>query len=101
LGDLAAAKDEIAAARDQAHAAILAFKGVEAELKAGTRTVIDSLDAQQDLLTAKLALLNVSFREIISRLQMSATVGSLDIASLKHCSSAGIGTNNTAHTPLL
>lgn len=82
--DVAAAKDEITAALEQERAATQALHGVEAELNAGTRTVVDLLDAQQDLLNAKLAVLNVRFREVFSRLQLSAAVGQLDIASLHH-----------------
>lgn len=80
--DVAAAKDEIDAAREQEQAATEALHGIEAELEAGSRTLVDLLDAQQDVLNARLALLNVRYREVMSRLALSAGVGQLDIVSL-------------------
>jgi outer membrane protein len=80
--DLAAAKDEIAAAQEQERATTQALHGIEAELEAGTRTIVDLLDAQQAVLNAKLTVLNVHSRAIISRLELSAAVGQLDLASL-------------------
>lgn len=53
-----AAKRAIEASERQVEAAEIAFNGAQQELSVGTRTTLDVLDSEQDLLNARLALVN-------------------------------------------
>jgi len=71
--------DELKAAREQRRAAYIALQGVQSELTAGTRTVVDLLNAQQELRNANLAVLGARYRRAIGGLRMLAATGELKL----------------------
>lgn len=79
----AAAADELSAARAQQRAATVALAGVESELALGSRTVVDLLNAQQELRDARLAVLDARYRRAVSGLRLLAATGRLRLASLR------------------
>ncbi|MEM7709222.1 MAG: TolC family outer membrane protein [Pseudomonadota bacterium] len=56
--ELQIAQAQIVATREGVRAARLAFEGFQEEARLGARTTIDVLDAEQDLIDARLALIN-------------------------------------------
>ena len=80
--DLSASQDELEAANEQKQAADLALKGVQSELDAGSRTVLDVLNAQQEVLNADLARLDARYQKTISAMALLAATGRLSLASL-------------------
>jgi outer membrane protein len=73
---LEADKDEVEAARE-------ALKGVREESKVGTRTTLDVLNAEQELLDAKIDLAKSSHDRDLAIIQIKAAIGELTVASLK------------------
>ena len=55
---LTAAREILEASRKQVESARVAFEGVELERSVGTRTALDVLDAEQELLNAELSVVN-------------------------------------------
>lgn len=80
--NLQTARAQIQAQKSQAAAATLALHGVREELKAGTRTTLDALDAEQELLNAKVALVKAEHDEALSILQVRAAIGNLTSGSM-------------------
>ncbi|MFT3986630.1 TolC family outer membrane protein [Aestuariivirga sp.] len=74
---LAASREIIAAAKDQVSASQLALDGVRQEYQAGTRTTLDVLNAQADVVTAKTTLVNAQRSQILAGYQLLAAVGEL------------------------
>ena len=64
-------------------AAELALRGVREESNVGTRTVLDVLNAEQELLDAKVTLVRARRDEAAAILQTKAAVGELTAASLR------------------
>jgi outer membrane protein len=79
----AAAGDELSAAREQQRAEVVALAGVKSELALGSRTVVDLLNAQQELRDARLAVLGARYRRAVSGLRLLAAAGRLRLASLR------------------
>lgn len=75
--DLNASRAELIAAHERHRAADVALLGMQAELDAGLRTVIDLLNAQQESLDAKLAELDARYRETASAVRLLAATGVL------------------------
>ena len=63
-------------------AAKLALLGTHEELKAGTRTTLDALNAEQELLEANVNLVRAERDEALALLQIRAVTGSLTARSL-------------------
>lgn len=80
---LATSRATIAANRAGVEAAELALYGVQEESKVGTRTVLDVLNAQQELLNAKMNLVRSYHDEALAILQVKASIGDLTASSLK------------------
>lgn len=74
---LAAARDELIANKEQQAAAKIALDGMQAEQAAGRRTIIDLLDAQQDVLDANLAVLDARYQQLASQVELAAATGRL------------------------
>lgn len=74
---LEAAQAEISARHLEIEAAELAREGVREEAQLGTRTVLDILDADLELLESQAALVNARRDEIMARYGISATLGRL------------------------
>lgn len=79
---LEAANASIEAARSQIAAAEIAFEGVELENEVGTRTALDVLDAEQELLEARLIEVNAIQQRNLVTFQILALLGAFDADSL-------------------
>ena len=71
------ARSELGARDSQLRAAQIALEGVTAERKSGTRTVLDVLDANQELLDARNALQEAQRDQIIASYELLALTGLL------------------------
>ena len=64
-------------------AAQIALEGVQQEALVGSRTVLNVLDAEQELLDAKVDLVKAERDEIVARFDVMSAVGRLTGPSLK------------------
>lgn len=80
--DLQTARAAIKYHQSEVTAADLALHGVKEELKAGTRTTLDVLNADQELLNAKVHLVRAEHDETLAILQIKASVGDLTTSAL-------------------
>ncbi len=81
-GGLQAAKAQIAAASAQIAAAERALAGVREEAKAGKRTTLEILNAQQELLGARLALVVAQRDRVVASYAVLAAMGRLSAQQL-------------------
>jgi outer membrane protein len=72
----------IASAQIQVKSNEEAFEGVKEEQQVGSRTVLDVLNAQQELLTAQLALVSVQRDALVASYQLLASLGWLSAKRL-------------------
>ena len=72
-----AAKAQIAATTAQVAAAEIALNGVREEARVGQRTTLDVLNAQQDLVNARVALVTAQRDRVVASYTVLAAVGSL------------------------
>lgn len=72
----------IVAVTEQVRAARAAVVGYEAEVRGGTRSVIDQLNAEQDRLNAEVALVRAQREEIFASYQLLAAVGRLNVPAM-------------------
>jgi len=79
---LESAKRSVIASQQQVEAAEIAFEGVELEQQVGTRTTLDVLDAEQELLNAKLAVVEAERNEDSATFQLLALLGAFDAVGL-------------------
>lgn len=77
-----AAKASSAANREQVRAAEIAFEGVQQELEVGSRTTLDVLNQQQELLNARVALVRSERDEVVAGYAVLAAVGRLTAKEL-------------------
>ncbi len=75
---LQAAKSEIVSRRAQVEASRLASEGVRQEASLGSRTILDMLDAEQELLDAESAMVTTQRNEVVARFALAATLGMLN-----------------------
>ncbi len=80
---LQAATAAVQSFRDEVRANQVAFEGVNQEQLVGLRTVIDVLDAQQDLFTSQVNLVRARAIEVVASYQLSAATGQLTVQDLK------------------
>ena len=66
----------------QINANQLALTGVKEEAKVGARTVIEVLNAEQELFSSKVNLVSASHDEVVSSYQLKAAVGQLTAEGL-------------------
>jgi outer membrane protein len=76
-GQLEAAKAQIEATQAQVAAAEIALNGVSEEARVGQRTTLDVLNAQQDLVNARAALVTAQRDRVVASYSVLAAVGSL------------------------
>lgn len=69
------AREEIKARSAQVAASKIAQEGVEQETLYGARSVLDSLDADQELLDARVALVSAKRDEIVAKFSLLAALG--------------------------
>ncbi len=81
-GQLEAAKAQIDATTTQVNAAEIALYGVREEARAGERTTLDVLNAQQELVNARVALVTAQHDRVIASYNLLAAVGALSMQRL-------------------
>ena len=73
---------QIVSQLEQVRAAELALEGVEQEAEVGSRTTLDVLDAQQELLIAQVALVRAQRDEYVAAFEVKSSIGRLTVAAL-------------------
>jgi outer membrane protein len=76
-GALQAGKAQVASAQAQVTASEVALNGVREEAKAGQRTTLDVLNAQQTLVNARVALVTAQHDRVVDSYQVLSAVGRL------------------------
>ena len=79
---LIAAQARIVALNSQVRAALIALDGVSQEATVGSRTVLDVLDAEQELLNAQVGLVGAQRDELVAHFDLVAAVGGLTARGL-------------------
>jgi len=77
------AKARIKSYTAQIKAAEIALEGVQREAAVGSRTVLDVLDAEQELLDAKISLVGANREQVVASFQLQEAVGKLTAKSLE------------------
>jgi outer membrane protein len=81
-GELVAAKAQIEATTTQVNAAEIALDGVREEARVGERTTLDVLNAQQELVNARVALVTAQHDRVVASYTLLAAVGGLSMQRL-------------------
>jgi outer membrane protein len=81
-GQLEAAKAQILATQAQVAASEIALNGVREEARVGQRTTLDVLNAQQDLVTARTALVTAQHDRVVASYSLLSAVGELNLPKL-------------------
>jgi outer membrane protein len=81
-GQLDAAKAQIEATTAQVNAAEIALDGVREEARVGERTTLDVLNAQQELVNARVALVTAQHDRVVASYTLLAAVGELSVQHL-------------------
>lgn len=80
---LAATRQQIEANQSSLQAAQLALDGIREEFRVGQRSTIDVLDAQRDVLTAQVNLVQAQRDEVVAAFTLLAATGQMQIDSLR------------------
>ncbi len=81
-GQLDSAKAQIEATTAQVNAAEIALNGVREEARVGQRTTLDVLNAQQELVNARVALVTAQHDRVVASYTLLAAVGGLSMPRL-------------------
>jgi outer membrane protein len=81
-GQLDAARAQIQATTAQVNAAAIALNGVRDQARAGERTTLDVLNAQQELVNARVALVTAEHDRVVASYTLLAAVGELSLQHL-------------------
>ena len=81
-GQLDAARAQVTAAESQVSAQQLVLSGMIEERRVGQRTTLDVLDAQQDLLQARVSLVNAQYTRVVGAYSLLSAYGKLDAKTL-------------------
>jgi outer membrane protein len=81
-GQLDAAKAQIEATTAQVNAAEIALNGVREEARVGQRTTLDVLNAQQELVNARVALVTAQHDRVVASYTLLGAVGTLSMQRL-------------------
>jgi outer membrane protein len=76
-GQLVAGKAQVQSAQSQVTASEIALNGVREEAKAGQRTTLDVLNAQQALVNARVALVTAQHDRVVASYAVLSTIGRL------------------------
>ena len=76
-GQLVAGKAQVASAQSQVTASEVALNGVREEAKAGQRTTLDVLNAQQALVNARVALVTAQHDRVVASYSVLSAIGRL------------------------
>ncbi|NKD82995.1 TolC family outer membrane protein [Haematospirillum jordaniae] len=79
---LVASRAQIESIQAQIEAATVALEGVQREAQVGSRTVLDVLDAEQELLNARVSLVTAQRNERVAAHSLLSAVGRLDAKTL-------------------
>ncbi|WP_254738858.1 TolC family outer membrane protein [Alsobacter ponti] len=82
-GQLEATKERITAGQASIKASEIALNGVREEAKVGQRTTLDVLNAQQELLSVRVALIQSQRDRVVASYALLASVGGLSAQKLK------------------
>jgi outer membrane protein len=80
---LEAAKARIQSANAQVEAATIALNGIREEAKVGQRTTLDVLLTDQDLLSARVSLVQAQYDRVVFSYSLAQAVGQLNAENLK------------------
>ena len=80
--ELQATKAEIDTTSIQVKAAVVALNGVRQEARVGQRTTLDILNAQQELVNARIAVVTAEHDRLLASYALLAAVGSLSVEHL-------------------
>jgi outer membrane protein len=80
---LASASAQVKAFKSQIEANVVALEGVEREAQVGSRTVLDVLDAEQELLDSRVAHVRSQRDELVAFYQLKAAMGQLTAREMK------------------
>lgn len=80
---LQTARAAVRSFQSEVRASEIALEGVQREALVGSRTVLDVLDAEQELLDAKVALVRSERDELVARFELLSAIGSLTAQELK------------------
>ena len=81
-GQLEAAKAQIQATTTQVNASEIALNGVREEARVGQRTTLDVLNAQQELVNARVALVTAQHDRVVASYALLSAVGGLSVGGL-------------------
>ena len=81
-GQLEAAKAQIQATQAQVNSAEIALNGVREEARVGQRTTLDVLNAQQELVNARVALVTAQHDRVVASYSLLSSVGGLSVQQL-------------------
>lgn len=79
---LETAKAQVRSYADQIKASEIALEGVKREAEVGSRTVLDVLDAEQELLDARVNLVKAQRDQLLAAFQLKSAVGKLTAQEL-------------------
>jgi outer membrane protein len=79
---LTSARAQIVAYREEVRASEIALDGVRREAEVGSRTVLDVLDAEQELLDARVSLVKAERNQALASYQVVSAVGRLTAADM-------------------
>ncbi len=74
---LTSSRQAISSAKSQVAAAALALDGINQEYAVGSRTTIDVLNAEQEVLSARIGLISAEYAKVISSYQLLQAMGKL------------------------
>lgn len=80
--NLAVARAQLVASEEQIRAAQLAFDGTKEEAKLGSRTTLDVLDAEQDLLDARASRIDAGVNQYVAIYSVLSAMGLLTVDHL-------------------
>jgi len=80
--NLIAARETIRSAKEQVSAAELALDGVRQEYFVGSRTTLDVLDAETEVVTARITLVSAERDQIVAAYQILGSIGRLTARDL-------------------
>jgi outer membrane protein len=75
--DLQAARARVRSYQSQIRASEMALAGVEEEAKVGSRTVLDVLDAEQELFDARVNMVRAQHDEMVAAFQVKSALGQM------------------------
>jgi outer membrane protein len=91
-GQLEAAKAQILATQAQVASSEIALNGIREEARVGQRTTLDVLNAQQELVNARVALVTAQHDRVVASYTLLSSVGGLSVG--------GLGLKTSVYDPL-